>query len=38
MRGSLLGRWDVGMSAVRESGCGRDGGEAELLDFEDGKV
>lgn len=38
MRGCLFGRWVVGGSEVRERGCGRVGGEAELVDLEEGRV
>ncbi len=38
VRGSLLGRWDAGGSDVIERGCGRDGGETELVDVEEGSV
>jgi len=36
VRGSLCGRWDAGRSEVVERGCGRDGGEAEMVLMEDG--
>lgn len=38
MRGSLFGRWEAGSSEVIERGWGRDGGEAEPVDVEEGRL